>query len=429
MNRREFLKASAGTGMYLCASSAMSQTHKATNLVVISKFKAAKKFQPIILPVSIGGKTYKFMVATGFASTVFDQSLENLLGKPKEEISTLDDNGDEKIIKIYYAPNATVGKMNLSKGGCVRTADLSGLRDLTGINIRGVLGMAFLRKYVMQVNYDTGEVTFMKPDYQEHKEWGIISKMLKPPRGTRGIPIIAGRLYNKISVPFEIDTSIPLTGVVSSTVFKTLVNEKDVKKHVRQTFINAKGNKSTDTYGRFEDLEISKQKHKGLVLKQGNFMGNGGALGIGFLSRHIVTFDFPGLKLYLKKGKAFDTTDKIDMSGMKLLYAENPNPVKKGRVMLVSEVEVGNPVSSDEPKNKNPQGESPAEGAGIKPGDYLFKLNGVKLSKKSLSQVRDFLKSKPDTKVKVVFVRRVKKADGSIVDQGLQNTLTLKEVL
>jgi hypothetical protein len=46
-------------------------------------------------------------------------------------------------------------------------------------------------------------------------------------------------------------------------------------------------------------------------------------LGLSFLSRHIVTFDFPNGRVYFEKGKEYKKVDETDMSGLHLLRISN----------------------------------------------------------------------------------------------------------
>src|SRR6185312_6973813 len=39
-------------------------------------------------------------------------------------------------------------------------------------------------------------------------------------------------------------------------------------------------------------------------------------LGVGYLSRYVVTVDFPHHRLFLKQGRAYDRVDRVDHSGI-----------------------------------------------------------------------------------------------------------------
>ena len=412
MNRRDFIKATSAAGMFACASSSVfAQVREKSNLVILDKFNAAYPGKPVLLPVVIKGKTYNFMIATGFINNMFDKKLEKLLGEPRSKRSVLDDKGNEKILKTYYAPKAFAGKLNLQKGGPVGCADFSKLREITGQKVDGVLGMSFLRKYIIQMNFDTGEVLFMTPDYRKHPEWGQEVNLIKRAVAAGGIPAIAAKLFKKYQLPLILDTGAPLTGLLSRTVFRSLQTDKLIKKTAETTAMTLKG-PTVQVNGRVDGLQIGKFEYKNLIMEKGTEGGVGGVAGLGFLSRHIVTFDFPALKLYLKKGKRFDVPDQLDMSGLHLLLNKNPNPKKKGYVKLVQAVDAG----------------SPAAKAGIKAGDYIFKIDGKKTSKMSLAQVRNMLKAGDGKTYVVVFARTTKTGD-SYKTKGLKNTLVLKKIL
>ncbi len=92
-------------------------------------------------------------------------------------------------------------------------------------------------------------------------------------------------------------------------------------------------------------------------------------LGLGFLSRHVVTFDFPHDRLYLKKGESFDKPDEAGMCGVSLDRSD-------GRT-VVSAIYKGQPAAK----------------AGIKAGDTILKLDGRDVSTYEMWEIRDLLRS------------------------------------
>jgi membrane-associated protease RseP (regulator of RpoE activity) len=122
---------------------------------------------------------------------------------------------------------------------------------------------------------------------------------------------------------------------------------------------------------RIDDLSVGRLQYKGLILD----VSNASRLGLGFLSRHIVTFDFSNSKIYLKKGKEFKKTDEADMSGLHLLRISNKT--------IVHSVD------------KN----SPAEKAGIKANDIILSVGNKDANKYDMWKLRRLLKSSDKQKV------------------------------
>ena len=87
---------------------------------------------------------------------------------------------------------------------------------------------------------------------------------------------------------------------------------------------------------------------------------NPNILGMGFWSRFVVTFDFPGRKVYLRKSIGYGRRDRWNASGLHLWKR-------------LDSIEVHS-VDQD----------SPASQAGLKKGDVLIELDGLNPSNTSL---------------------------------------------
>jgi C-terminal processing protease CtpA/Prc len=92
-------------------------------------------------------------------------------------------------------------------------------------------------------------------------------------------------------------------------------------------------------------------------------------LGLSFLSRHIVTLDFPNNRIYLKKGKGFKKDDETDMSGLHLLRISNQT--------VVYSVDEG----------------SPAQKAGIRANDIILKVGDKDANTYDILELRRLLRS------------------------------------
>jgi len=107
-------------------------------------------------------------------------------------------------------------------------------------------------------------------------------------------------------------------------------------------------------------------------------------LGLDFLSRHLVTFDFPNNRIYLKKGKGFEKTEEADMSGLHLL-----NVLNKVIVYSIDE-------------------SSPAQKAGIKTGDIILKVGDKDANTYDMWELRRLLRSGDKQKITMT----IKSGDG-----------------
>jgi hypothetical protein len=145
-----------------------------------------------------------------------------------------------------------------------------------------------------------------------------------------------------------------------------------------------KENVTETLVGRLRELEIGGNKFRDLVCPLSPHAGVASGLGLAFLRRHVVTFDFPNGLLYLRPGKRFETVEEHDMSGLHLLRKDNKTFVH----------------SVDR--------ESPAALSGVEPGDVIRNINGREAESISIHEIRETLRSKPGATVSLTIDRKEK---------------------
>ncbi len=342
---------------------------------LLEEFRIPTDGNPIVLPVKLAGKTYQFLLDTGSSSTTLDISLQNLLGEPKEKRDAgVDENGKIREFNIYYAPDAKLGKLSFLYGGTVLCVDLTPLRESTGLDIRGVIGVGFLRRYMWQLDLNKGVLRVYKSGSGNQVDFGVPVRM---DMTQYGCPFVVGKILDKYPCNFMIDTGYPDSGTLSGDVFAKLTELGKIKPVIHQA-TGSDAKLYTTTAGRMGKFELGKIEYKNLIFER-SFRGN--ILGLGFLSRTIVTLDFPNLKMYLKKTKQLDAPDQNDMSGLHLL--------RKPIGVVVHSVDA----------------DSPALTAGLKSGDVIQKIGGKSADKSSLTDLRNLLRTKDGATVEVQFKR------------------------
>jgi hypothetical protein len=135
--------------------------HGLTPKAVIERFKIAKDGTLVLLPVELKGKQYLFALDTGAVSCIYDSSLIPLLGAPirTEEVETSD--GGTRI-QFFQPPDAKLGRSSLWTGFPVVAHDLRRLREGSGEEVYGFIGMDFLAKHVVRIDTDRSEVVFLR---------------------------------------------------------------------------------------------------------------------------------------------------------------------------------------------------------------------------------------------------------------------------
>jgi len=326
---------------------------------ILAQFKIPKTGDPILLPVKFIGKDYLFLFDAGCSHTVYDTSLRNELGKVNkiEKALTL---GSPIKAEIFNAPEAFLGPLNLQDSGQVSCFDLKMPSLINGKTISGIIGMNFLKRHVIQIDFDKGTLSFLQPVEGQHPDWGI-ELLLRYDK--LGWPYITSNILDNINANFVIDTGSNSTGALSSDIFEKIISENKPK--TSETLFATASGVIRNRECRIDNLSIGPFEYKGLIFSEANWSH----LGLLFLSRHTVTFDFPNSRIYLKRGKQFKKEDETDMSGLHLLRIA-------GNIVVYS-VDEG----------------SPAQKAGIGPKDIILNVNEKDADKYNMWEIRRLLMS------------------------------------
>ncbi len=314
---------------------------------------------PLFVPVRFGPRTYDFVLDTGCTRTIFDLSFRPLLGAAKSmrEVSTA---ANPVVIQVFVAPRAFVGPFNIADCKEVACANLKGFAAMLGREVHGILGMDILRKHIVQVDFDEGRITFLDGKEDNRSDWGQELPITYNRMGMPQMKLVVGGLQEQ---DFTIDTGYAGSGALARDGFGRLVAEGNLEPVDMPiaTIAGVAGSRQV----RLRRVTAEPFEYQGLIFDE----GNANVVGTDFLSRHVITFDFPHDKLYLKKGRAFEKPDEAGMCGVGVIRSE-------GRTVVHAVYE----------------GE-PAAKAGIKAGDVILKLQGKEVSTYAIWEIRDLLRS------------------------------------
>jgi len=338
---------------------------------ILAEFTIAKGGDLILLPVTFKGKEYLFFLDTGCSHTVFDTSLKHELGDVKR-IERGQTAAGPMEAELFDAPEAFLGPFNIQDCGEVLCSDLRMMSLIEGKRISGIIGMNFLRKYVVQIDFDKGVISFLQPIRGQHPDWG---EELKINHDSIGWPHITGNIHKGIKVDFVIDTGNNSTGDLGSKIFKEIISKKEMK--TSETLAATAAGTIRLREARITRLRVGSFEYQDLIFGE----GISSCLGLSFLSRHLVTFDFPSNRIYLKKGKDFKKIDEADMSGLHLLRISNKT--------IVHSVDEG----------------SPAQKAGIEAKDVILKIGNEGVNIYNMWKLRRILKSRDKRKITMTIKR------------------------
>jgi hypothetical protein len=112
--------------------------------------------------------------------------------------------------------------------------------------------------------------------------------------------------------------------------------------------------------------------------------GDKNVLGLGYLSRYVVTFDFARSAMYLKPGREYTRQDRHDLAGIRIARVEGKT--------VVTNVDEG----------------APAGVAGMKEADEILEIDGVPVAKVSVFEVDRMFATPGERKLR--YVRKLNEA-------------------
>lgn len=350
------------------AKERLKRAEETNKKLLIERFSVGKYGRLMLLPLKFQGKQYSFLVDTGAPITLFDRSLKNRLGEVIRTIRVRTQNG-VKQLQVFKSPNASIGSLSFKTAAPIVCADLTLLRQISGRDIRGILGMDFLHRHVIRIDFDHGELSFLK---SADSATGAKVAITYNQNRTPSIEVVAAGIGKR---SFAVSTGSIGSGTIALPDFRQLERTGAIQvvgNSIQATLTGQRKQRS----GRLQTLRIGNVTGRGVIFRESAI----NTLGPGFLARFTVTFDFPNRIAYLKPGKNIAKPDEHDRSGLHLL--------RDGQNTIVKSVD------------KN----SPASRAGIRPGDAIVSLNGMKVSHADLFTIRKKL-SETATRMPVIYHR------------------------
>ena len=259
------------------------------------------------------GEELLFEVDTGAPVTVFDRSLEPSLGKCVKA-RTMRYAWKEFTAGQYRAPKLYLGGTRLLAGPQVWTDDLSGSSSVTnpGRPIMGILGLDCLRHYCIQLDFEVGKMRFLNPKHLKKEGLGQAFPLTIYPPSSSGHAIVRETFTGTKDVDMIVDTGCLVDGILEPREFQRLLQQH------RAAFTNQYDDPTTGMrrctalfpkagFGGAAYTNLHIERCPGIPYKEKHFYLS--AIGLPFLARHLVTLDFPGRTMYLRRTDAGPLTD------------------------------------------------------------------------------------------------------------------------
>lgn len=346
----------------------------------LAVFDVARKGRPLLVPVVIAGQSYPFLVDTGSEVTVFDLSLKPHLEPIDKSVRAVTTGGQRKVC-LFVPPKFTLGTLAVTVPDRVACTDLTQVKQVTGQPIVGILGMDVLQHLILQIDFDRGRLNVLREAPESRGRSLDISFF------HYRLPVVSVTLPDGESESFIIDSGLGISGTLKKATFDRLEADGSVSRKSTSLVATIAGAQETSS-GFVSGIKLAGHEHeRARVTRTSHSM-----IGLGMLSHYVVTLDFPGRRMHVRRGLRFGVPDQQDLSGLHLLFID-------GRI-VVDSVDTG----------------SEAERQGLRAGDEIVIADNVPGSAEWLFMIRERL-SKPSPKLVVVYRR-----DGRIETTSLRLT-------
>lgn len=252
--------------------------------------------EPVFVNLRLeAGDELLFALDTGAPSTILDKSLEAKLGTrlgSKKMPYGWKENGTPTM-GVYAAPKLYSGNIRLKTGSRVFTDDLT--RIWPGRPMMGILGMDCLQNYCIQLDFSAKKMRFLDPDHLEDKNLGSAFPL------TMFFGDVSTRMnfFEEKNVRFHVDTADYNDGDLSSDLFRLALQKQ--KSVWTLQWKAPDGTPLRRAY--LSECVLNSQSYTNLMFQDGS-MGttqNRNVIGLGFLARNLVTFNFPKRTMYLQR--------------------------------------------------------------------------------------------------------------------------------
>lgn len=349
----------------------------------------------IIINTTINNSTpLRLMFDTGVRNTIITElRTEDSVYLKFGSIKPIQGLGSGKTISSYVSDDNHIktGKLiHTWKTIYLLQEDILGLSHHTGVKINGIAGIDIIRDYITEIDYTKKKMNFYK---QEH---------FQVPKGYIYKPLIVenNKLYINLTL---LDDSARIrnmkmlidTGAMLNAWFQTVrsdaaeIPERRVYARIGEGFSGELCGYMAripqlcfDRYCFHQPVVVfpDAETIAGIISKS----DRDGTIGNELLSRFNIIIDIKNKALYLKPNHTFNNRFKYNVAGIEIIQVDGIFPVYEITHIWK---------------------DSPAEKAGLQPGDILTEIKGIKTFTMKLTEIRGFFQQISEQPLLVVVDR------------------------
>ncbi len=246
----------------------------------------------LILKVRLeSGEEIPFLFDTGTAITCFDQSLEPKLGRCLGP-ATVIHFGVKHEGNLYPAPRLFLGDTLLrSSGTNVATFDFRKTAPDGVLRFLGILGMDVLKNYCVQLDFDAHRLRFFKTRAAAPRTWGRVFPLLAV---GDDCPVVTDNFLGAAHPVSVVDSGFNYDGWLTPACYQEWMNQPPRWDYGQNSYYY--GSLGGEVY---LSLNLKEIYSHALFTEDPHLKING--IGLRFLARHRVTFDFPNHRMYLRR--------------------------------------------------------------------------------------------------------------------------------
>lgn len=324
-----------------------------------SKYKneATFNFDPnehhLIIPVVINNKQYDFIVDTGSSIIVFGESLKSELGKYSCEKEITNFYREHVPISVYETPKQLkVGPYSIK--GEIAYHESSEKLDFSPCD--GILGLNFLKNYIVKIDFDDSTITI----YKNHDINDIkVGLPIDITYDSCGLPTLNLKV-NGVETQLACDSGYNNYAVLSEEVFEKVADQEGISIFNIEEHPLSKFREITIVPAISGTLQLNSFDYENIHFWKGKIS----LLGMDFMELHkCVIFDFPNGKIYLSP--KIKTVNDININGLGIILGYQNN------VLAVKSIET----------------DSNAYQAGLRENDIILKIEDVNMNLESLLEL------------------------------------------